>query len=419
MTRLFGHRALLSLLPYKLIPVVTDRQRQLRKRLRTESVANTKTPEQHIAVFGESGSGKTVLLSSLYGAAQEPEFTDRHLYYIVADDFKQGTKLHKNYLGMRDNSRTPLGNRFNNETYSFTLKLKENLGQNHPSAPFNALKLIWHDYPGEWLNHGANNEEEAQLRQETFNDLIQSDVALILVDSARLLEHEDNIERYLKSLLGNLKNTLLSLQDDLLHDGKKLVRFPRIWMFALTKCDLLPEYDAYHFRDLLIGKVAGEIADLRQILSGFIVGNEALSVGEDFVLTSSAKFESGHIDLGDRVGINLVLPLASALPMQRHLHWANALLLPGKVAKELLNGAGLVASLLHRFQHRVPKPLALLIERAQPEVIAHVANLADEGLEKLQKKALQKKDFISAIIAGFQLELSQAESDKVLLRSPR
>ena len=30
--------------------------------------------EQHIAVFGESGSGKTVLLSSFYGATQEPQF---------------------------------------------------------------------------------------------------------------------------------------------------------------------------------------------------------------------------------------------------------------------------------------------------------------------------------------------------------
>ncbi|MCS3492188.1 energy-coupling factor transporter ATP-binding protein EcfA2 [Arthrobacter sp. JUb119] len=382
-------------------------------------MASTKTPEQHIAVFGESGSGKTVLLSALYGAAQEPEFTERNLYRIVADDFKQGAKLHKNYLGMRENSRTPLANRFNNETYSFTLKLKENNGQNHPSIPFNALRLVWHDYPGEWLSHGANTEEEAEIRLKTFNDLIRSDVALILVDSSRLLDDDDDIERYLKSLLGNLKSTLLSLQDELLHDGKKLVRFPRIWMFALTKCDLLPDYDAYRFRDLLIGKVAGEIADLRQILSGFVTGNEALSVGEDFVLTSSAKFESGHIDLGDRVGINLVLPLASALPMQRHLRWANARVLPGKVAKELLNGVGLIAAAVQLVQHRFPNRIASLFNHVQPQAMAHVANMADEGLEKLQKKAIQKKDFISAIIAGFQLELSQAESDKVLLRSPR
>jgi ABC-type dipeptide/oligopeptide/nickel transport system ATPase component len=30
--------------------------------------------EQHIAVFGESGSGKTVMVSSFYGATQEPQY---------------------------------------------------------------------------------------------------------------------------------------------------------------------------------------------------------------------------------------------------------------------------------------------------------------------------------------------------------
>ncbi|MGP5287339.1 ATP/GTP-binding protein, partial [Glutamicibacter arilaitensis] len=58
-----------------------------------------KTKEQHIAVFGESGSGKTVMLSSFYGAAQEPKFTKDSLFHVVADEFGQGARLHKNYLG--------------------------------------------------------------------------------------------------------------------------------------------------------------------------------------------------------------------------------------------------------------------------------------------------------------------------------
>ena len=45
--------------------------------------------EQHIALFGESGSGKTVLLSSFYGAAQDATGrgpgTGRQLYDLVAD----------------------------------------------------------------------------------------------------------------------------------------------------------------------------------------------------------------------------------------------------------------------------------------------------------------------------------------------
>ena len=61
----------------------------------------SKALEQHIAVFGESGSGKTVLLSSLYGAMQEPLYLKDSLFDVVAEDIGQGNRLHKNYLGMK------------------------------------------------------------------------------------------------------------------------------------------------------------------------------------------------------------------------------------------------------------------------------------------------------------------------------
>src|SRR4051794_39092196 len=49
-----------------------------------------KVQEQNLAVFGEGGSGKTVLLSSFYGASQEPSFLARSLYNVLADDTGQG-----------------------------------------------------------------------------------------------------------------------------------------------------------------------------------------------------------------------------------------------------------------------------------------------------------------------------------------
>ncbi|MGP9747303.1 hypothetical protein [Brachybacterium sp. AOP29-B2-41] len=49
--------------------------------------------EQHIAVFGESGSGKTVLLSSFYGATQDPAFIKDNEFNVVADDTGQSHRL--------------------------------------------------------------------------------------------------------------------------------------------------------------------------------------------------------------------------------------------------------------------------------------------------------------------------------------
>ncbi|MEU4419649.1 hypothetical protein AB0F81_03425 [Actinoplanes sp. NPDC024001] len=252
----------------------------------------SKVLEQHIAVFGESGSGKTVLLSSFYGATQEPEYLKRNLFHILADDIGQGNRLHRNYLGMRNSAQVPQTNRFSATSYSFSVKLRDDPNAATMKArPFDAVRLVWHDYPGEWFEQGVSGTEEAQRRVDTFKSLLSSDVALLLVDGQRLLDNAGEEERYLKSLLTNLRNSLLLLKDDLLEDGKPLVEFPRIWMLALSKADLLPGMDVFAFRELLVEKASDEMEELRKVLAGLVEGSDALSVGEDFVLLSSAKFE--------------------------------------------------------------------------------------------------------------------------------
>jgi hypothetical protein len=36
------------------------------------------------------------------------------------------------------------------------------------AKPFAALRLIWHDYPGEWFTEEPSSTEEAARRVETF-----------------------------------------------------------------------------------------------------------------------------------------------------------------------------------------------------------------------------------------------------------
>jgi ABC-type dipeptide/oligopeptide/nickel transport system ATPase component len=99
--------------------------------------------EQHIAVFGESGSGKTVMLSSFYGATQEPQYLRRSLFHVTADEIGQGARLHRNYLGMRDSARLPVTTRFSATSYSFSVKLKDGSDAKVMKArPFDALRLV-------------------------------------------------------------------------------------------------------------------------------------------------------------------------------------------------------------------------------------------------------------------------------------
>ena len=122
--------------------------------------------EQNLAVFGESGSGKTVLLSSFYGATQEAAFRSKSLYQVVAEDTGQATRLRQNYLKMKNAAQVPDQTVFTATSYSFALKPTR--GDGTRKQPFSSVRLVWHDYPGEWFEQDPTSESEATRRVETF-----------------------------------------------------------------------------------------------------------------------------------------------------------------------------------------------------------------------------------------------------------
>lgn len=374
--------------------------------------------EQRIAVFGESGSGKTVLLSSFYGAAQEPQFLENSLYRVLAENVGEGHVLHQNYLGMKNRADLPAANHHSARSYTFSVRLKEE-GRAGVARrrPFDALRLVWHDYPGEWFEQDVSGPSEAQRRVDGFRSLLGSDVALLLVDGQKLRDSVGAEKRYLKALLTTFRNGLLSLKDDLLVDGRPLVQFPRIWILALSKADLLPDLDVFAFRDLIIENASGELDQLRQVLAELVEAKEALSVGEDFVLLSSAKFEEGKIEVAERVGLDLILPIASMMPFERHIRWHQSLQLPAKVAEDLLGGVGAVVGLLVG-RLKVPGPLGRLLLVVGP-ALDQATKLVGNELRKLKEDALAKRDYLVAMVTSFRIDLEKGEEQKILLRSVR
>jgi hypothetical protein len=336
----------------------------------------------------------------------------------VADDIGQGARLHRNYLGMKNSARTPIPTRFAASSYSFAIKLKEGSDANAKSRPFDALRLVWHDYPGEWFEEDVSGPEEAQRRVDTFRSLLGSDVALLLVDAQRLLDNAGQEERYLRSLFANFLNGLLSLKDDLLEDGKPLVEFPRIWVLAMSKADLLPDLDVFAFRDLLIEKASDDIEQLRQALAGLVEAKDALSVGEDFVLLSSASFDTDRIEVSKRIGVDMILPLAAMLPFERHVHWAQAKELQGKVVEALLRGAGPLAAALVGTKSKFLGVVGQVLNIVGPS-LADAAGLNGDKLREVNADALAKKDHLRATLTRFGMDLDRGEDERILLRSVR
>jgi hypothetical protein len=193
-------------------------------------------------------------------------------------------------------------------------------------------------------------------------------------------------------------------------------------MFALAKADLLPDFDVYNFRDLLIGKVHEELADLRTVLEGFVEEPQAMSVGEDYVLLSSAKFEPNKIQLDQRIGIDLLLPIAAILPFERHISWVEQKQLGSKVAEVLLSGAEpLAGAILGKIKFTGPIGAALgpILNRTGVTVVASAAELGGEQLAKRNADAKARHDYLAAALTGFQIALSEGEESHTLLRRPQ
>lgn len=410
---------------------------------------------QQIAVFGQSGSGKTVLASSFYGLVTSRDFEESHVIRMTADDPSQGQRLRANFLGMRDDGEPPMRT-LKGTSYTFSVSLKNGGDQKiETKKPFTAMQMVWHDYPGEWFEQSASGPTEEERRLETFQNLLGSDLALVLIDGERLREYDGEEERYLKDWLAALRQGLARMKPHLVVEGKKLVQFPRIWMIALSKADLFPDRDVDWFRDLVERKAYDELAQLRETLGEIVEGSDALAVGEDFVLLSSARFEPGKIDVDDRKGIDLILPLAALFPVNRQLKWAEKKLLPAEKADAILKaGARLAIAALGKKKSAAGKAakagktakaagkagkaakagiggipgilkgaggavLGWAASHIDPDVIETFADMAGEKLRELNAKALAKKDYLAATLSGFQMSIEDGEQRRILYRSRR
>lgn len=373
--------------------------------------------DQQIALFGQSGSGKTALLCSFYGAARDSTQSEGQLFELSAKDDRH-TKLMKMYLGMKEDSLAPPQNRFESHKTVFSLKQK-----NIPikdAAKSDQVNLTWHDYPGEWFEGGAVTDSEKQDKVETFRNLLGSDVALFLVDGQKLHDYANEEERYLSYLFDGFIENLNQIKDAILEDGKQLQQFPRIWVIALSKADLWPDLQVKDFENLLNKKAGNEIIALRSKLLEFIDNDEAFSFGKDFLLLSSAKFTPGHIDISQRKGVDVLLPLACVLPMQRHLWWQELKVLPINLADKLLGneiaqmGLKIVSKVLkNRVSGTNNKAMAALVFA---ELVRDMVDQPTELLQKAREEAVGRREFLKAITAEFTRKLNQAEADQVLVR---
>lgn len=210
------------------------------------------------------------------------------------------------------------------------------------------------------------------------------------------------------------------MQDDILSNGGQLDQFPRIWVIALSKADLWPEMCVSDFENLLNKKAANEINALRSKLLEFINNDEAFSFGKDFLLLSSAKFTPGSIDTSQQTGVDVLLPLASVLPIQRHLWWQELKILPIGMAEKLI-GNDIVQFLAPKAiailrNAKFSRPKAMLLVAAFANLVEEMADQSSDSLLAFRDDAMKKRDFLRALVAEFTRKLQEVEEKRILVR---
>jgi GTPase SAR1 family protein len=355
-----------------------------------------KVIEQHIAVFGESGSGKTTLLSTFYGWHQEPSFGKSNGYTLNATDTSKGQELSRKYLKMKESS-LPIQTRYKHDTFEFDIKVR--------GLDRSAGSIVWHDYPGEWWTE-TKEGKESDIKIEAFNALLQSDIAFFLCDAQRL---KDDGDKYLRGLLRTFRTELERQKARLNSEGKPLKLFPRVWIICLSKADLMPEEDVYSFRDRIIKVAKDEIDELKETIKSMLLGDGYESIGEAFLLLSSAEFDvaTGKIkDSSSSLGIDLIPPISISLPIQKALSWERTKSQTTKVFYRIAETGRSLTTNWAKYIPIIGSPLRLFDDLAISGI---------DELKKKQDKAREQGDSVSVVTAVFAEKLKQDSTSKVYI----
>jgi GTPase SAR1 family protein len=356
--------------------------------------------EQHVAVFGESGSGKTMLLSVFYGHQQATVFSKRTGYKLLAADTTQGQKLLQTYHRIEDGMLPPQ-TRYRQTAFPFKIRIN--------GLRKDAGRLVWHDYPGEWWSE-TREGEEGQRKNEAFKALLCSDIALFLIDGQRL---RDNHEHYLTRLFKSFRDELSRQRGNLTEDEALIKTFPRVWIICLTKADLFPGKNVEWFRAEVLKKACGEVEALREEICSMVAKPEFVSLGNDYLLLSSAKFdpETGGVeDPKKTIGIELISPLVFITPLRYAAKWSGFEKNSKRFVELFINALRGLTTAWLKWVPFVGRFFQLLDELAKDGV---------SKLHQLHKQAVENDDAVDAVLTAFLIRLETPGTEKTYINIDR
>lgn len=148
------------------------------------------------------------------------------------------------------------------------------------------------------------------------------------------------------------------------------------------------------------------------------------------MLLSSAKFEPSSadpeavaIDVTQRVGLDLILPVASLLPPERRVQWSERMEISRKVLDTIADGGNTLAIVLvggrvaiERGVARIPI-VGPLVSGAAVSILVRAIEMTQAELKQRNNQAREDHGYLTATLTQFKLDLDQGVEGKLLIRS--
>lgn len=361
-------------------------------------MAKTDIPEIRLALFGPSASGKTTFLASYFGNLQRNSFEEKHGYRLEAENVSDGNQLLARYYRM-ENGEFPLGTEQFAE-YRFAFKVQ--------GLPEPGLRIVWYDYPGGWWERAPKDESEKLARRDAFSKLLTSHVGILLIDGKR---YRFEGLPYIRHLLDQFRAEVRRISDDFASSGSPLEAFPRQWILAVSKADLIPgDKTAESICKELVSGACDQLAGVAKAVnsSGF---------GHQFLLLSSVVGDGAQVvDAHKYMGLQLVAPVA-LISVLSELAEKAAKGSGYGVLKVIVERLAALVDLLDRLDDFLPPKYQVLTRLLKALALKDGLNKGAEYFHDKRAAAARRGKSLEAAAAAMRAELASPAVQHVYYRN--
>jgi GTPase SAR1 family protein len=361
------------------------------------------TPKLKIALFGQSGAGKTTFFSSYYGSQRSQRFEKEHGYRLRTKIATDGNTLLGRYQAM-EQGQFPIATDMAT-IHEFDLMVRP------LSSP--GMEISWLDYPGGWWERVPKDQSEKIERRKVLGELISSHAIILLLDAARW---QDEGRVYLRDTLHRFSNLIEDIKSDLEKEIGFTSDIPQTVLLAVSKADLLREEEtAETVARKVLSDAMHEVNAIARSL-GSSKESPAPFLSHIILLSSAACDADGRADVSRTMSLNLIAPIVLAAILDNAAKRSGKKPWSGYLAS-MLDGLASLLWLIDKIDDFLPKKYQIItaILRALP--LETLARGKAEDLRRIRQEALERFDVITAAAAAMASELIEAQGTRAYFRA--